>query len=737
MLPYKQLAIIFIILFQHTYSFAKDNITTVSNLVEPVGFFVNHQDALSEITSKLHLFNKVSIVGLSGIGKTQIVRMYTKKHIKSYDIIWFFDCTKDLNEQFTRLASFLNKTFATTLNEDTNYSKDSVLDYLANKNNWLIVFDNLKINENNKVKDILNWEHNGHIIICSQDAKDLNNIIYLNCLDEQHAEQLLQHILGNSRPQLMLDLIKIYNGHPLMLTQVATFLSDNNNITLEEYKKITIKSNDKIKTHLSTVVNNLSSSSLDLLNKIVLLNNQYLTKDLLYFVSSYKESFAEDIYNLTRLGLISTIKSGVFEMHDIVKNSILSLSSEPITRDNIVQILDKTTNLFKAGGTVELVERSNIKDDLEQLLTNAEQYKVDIYKVMEIRKVLLNFYLFNLDYYNCKKMISWLEEQEKQGSIKLEEMNNDAKAIYAEYCSDIGEYLDFGISDVDGALGRFKKAAFIIDQVNDYEQLKFNIYAELSQTQIYSGDILNSKINLSKAETILNHNNDLDNSALYFFIKAKILLTEGNYQDSLNIITTNMSKLSHLPQNSTHVAPYYMFQAEALNYLSKYNQAYEIINKVYKQQKEIIKDEHEIHARILIQLAKSELGLKKIHDAEIHILHAKDFYINDPLRTNKDIQNSIDIDLADALIVLGDVYNEKQNYQQAIVNYQLAEKIFNNCYKDNFQSDQISILLFKLANLGLKTHNIALFREYYSSHENLFGFNHHRTKKLLDNSLDS
>ncbi|KJW03401.1 hypothetical protein REIP_1434 [Rickettsia endosymbiont of Ixodes pacificus] len=52
--------------------------------------------------------------------------------------------------------------------------------YLASKDKWLLVFDNLKIGENKKIEDFINWEYNGNIIFCSQDAELLSNIIKAN-----------------------------------------------------------------------------------------------------------------------------------------------------------------------------------------------------------------------------------------------------------------------------------------------------------------------------------------------------------------------------------------------------------------------------------------------------------------------------------------------------------------------------------------------------------------------------
>ena len=84
MTSFKQTIIILWVLCINICDFAQANIIQVSNWVEPVSFFVNHKDVFNEVDNKLKLFNTVTIVGISGIGKTQIARMYTRKHNKNY-----------------------------------------------------------------------------------------------------------------------------------------------------------------------------------------------------------------------------------------------------------------------------------------------------------------------------------------------------------------------------------------------------------------------------------------------------------------------------------------------------------------------------------------------------------------------------------------------------------------------------------------------------------------------------
>ena len=135
----------------------------VTNLVEPVKFFTNHDLQFNKVSNQLLTYNQAGILGISGIGKTQLARMYAYKHKEQYDIVWFFDCKADLAEQFVGLAKIINssicKSNGCNLSDTVDTSQKSVIEYLTPQKNWLLVFDNLTINQNQKIKDIIELDY--------------------------------------------------------------------------------------------------------------------------------------------------------------------------------------------------------------------------------------------------------------------------------------------------------------------------------------------------------------------------------------------------------------------------------------------------------------------------------------------------------------------------------------------------------------------------------------------------
>ena len=279
----------------------------ISNLVEPAKYFVNHEESLDNLGENLSIYNKIGLVGISGIGKTQVARMYAYKHQSEYDLIWFFDCNIDLKGQFLHLAKEINNKLcgdgSCRISENINEARKSVITYLTPKKNWLLVFDNLKINENDKIRDITSWDNNGNIIICTQDGNKIPQSINLAYLRRSDAIKLVKTILANKELKIIEDLVDIFKGYPLIAVQASKFLKENRHMAVNEYKKILSKSYNKIKSHIALVMKELSPGALNILYKIAVINNNEVSQSLLKSIAD-QETFDADMQNILRFGLI-------------------------------------------------------------------------------------------------------------------------------------------------------------------------------------------------------------------------------------------------------------------------------------------------------------------------------------------------------------------------------------------------------------------------------------------------
>ena len=708
-----------------------------TQIVEPVKFFVDRDKEANKITYNLAEYKTTCIVGLTNIGKTEIARKYAFLNKDQYNLIWFFDSSLDLNEQFVVLAKNINKTFLNNeeekITEEAYGAKQAVMDYLSKKGDWLLVFDNLRLNQNERLTDIVNWEHNGHIIICSQDSKDLPNVIYIHKLTKQHALILLQKIFGKEIKDtaLLLKLIEIFDGYPGSIVRGALLLKENNYLSLDEYKSILSKSTNPMKVHMELVLQLLTSGDKELLKRIAVLNNQNFSKNLIKIISEEPTLIGENLYNLNRFGLIKNTyndQDNFFEMHDVVRDSTLQLYTEEEIKLEITNIINKLNEIMPQGVTSRyafISSDSTIRANLEVLLENAEKYKVDIKLILELRKNLINYYMAVLDHYNWEKMKLWLETKESEGKLKLDKLDYMTKVNYSWYLVDVGMYEDFVKSRFVSALEYFNKANSAIKDIKDQPELKTTILFQIAQTEIFGGDVEGAEQNMTKVDEVIRTypKSDFD-MGLYWFIKARVALSKGYYKEALEYVDNNIKAEQHLPQD-TFTAPTYILKSEILNFMGEYNKSYEIIKRIQKQEISGGHTEHEIHARILTQLSRAELGLGLKLEALNNASRACDIFQKEIDKYK--IDNILNTDFAIALVIKGNTLAVNKKYDEALRLYNEAETIYFKRYGENYSKmDDINYLLSQGTKAACAAKNLFWKNHFYGQLTKFFDRNHPR-----------
>ena len=288
-------------------SYANSQAKGISNLITPVSYFVNHVDQLKSVENYLNKYRQASIVGISGMGKTQLARTYAYENKHKYDLIWFFDCNIDLNDQYVKLSKEINRLFKANITEDQALAKTEILHYLLLRKDWLLVFDNLQVSDNVKIQDMVSWEHNGNIILCSQSSSGLNNLIEVNEFKNRDATDLVTIILKEKNHDAIKFLTEEFQGYPILLVHGVQILNNIKGLNYNLYKKMIKETNNKIKLNLELCMKELTPSANELLKKIALINNNKFSKSFLKMVTDNKETIDDDIYQLSKFFLISNI----------------------------------------------------------------------------------------------------------------------------------------------------------------------------------------------------------------------------------------------------------------------------------------------------------------------------------------------------------------------------------------------------------------------------------------------
>ena len=693
-----------IVLWQHNIY------AIIFNKENPIYYFTNQEEQINDLKEKLHTNKIAGITGITGMGKSEMVRKYVQNNQNYYDIIAFFDVNVDLVSQFVSLAKEINQQICLKegchIIENPRYVKKSLLTYLKHRDKWLLIFDNLHINENDKIKDIINWHHNGHIIICSQDDKYLLAKIPTPYFTEEHIKIIINKIMKNLPPESVQDLVNALRGYPpYMIGHSATFLQNNSYITIQDYLKSMKKNDNKVRAHLDVIFNIIDSQTKEVLFKMALLNNQKVSRTILEQLFEDNEKLSKNIQEIIRFGLVEQISEDrnnqIFRMHDAIKNELLELTGDSLNKKNIDSILLKINSIIPEIVTDRATFIKNdscLESNLEILLKSADRYKANIYKIMQLREKLLWYYWIGIRQpANAKKMIDWLENHKNK--IHLWLCNDQEKASYTAYLTYSGQYYYVANQYYDKAMKYLNAAINTLNKFNGHEELKAYVYATIAYIQMSLGEVESAEKNLHKAEEIRpSISITLLGTGLIEYSKSTLLLIKGQYKDALDTMLIDINESNHHKFDKKVLFPEYIAQAQILNYMTKYSDAYEVINNnVYQHLKNKNKEEISpiLFARTLTELSRSELGLNRTTEAFDHAEEAINILKEEEARNNRDIDNSRDVYVAPALVARGDVLSSLGKIEESLNNYKLAKNIYWNIYgtKNISKMDNVSYLV--------------------------------------------
>jgi len=143
----------------------------ISNAPPYLSFnFTGREKLLSDLRAALASNGRVALFGLGGIGKTQLALRYIDQNKSDYEIIWWVKSGEPttLASDYAELADKLN--LPKREDADQKAIIEAVRNYLSQKGDWLLVFDNAE--EPASVRKYLPQVDSGHVIITSRDSRD-------------------------------------------------------------------------------------------------------------------------------------------------------------------------------------------------------------------------------------------------------------------------------------------------------------------------------------------------------------------------------------------------------------------------------------------------------------------------------------------------------------------------------------------------------------------------------------
>ena len=211
----------------------------VANLPPRNLVFTGRQGLLDQLAASLQpgqaaaIVQPQAVLGLGGVGKTQLALEYAYRHRGDYDLIWWVVAEQPaaIPGQLVALGRRLGIPEATQQAETVQV----LWDELRSRDRWLLVFDNVE-----DAADLRSWwpPESGRVLVTSRSPTwtGLAAAIPLDVLPRADAITFLQRRLGIGDPALV-GLAEALGDLPLALEQAAAYL-DETGIDTSEYLNV-------------------------------------------------------------------------------------------------------------------------------------------------------------------------------------------------------------------------------------------------------------------------------------------------------------------------------------------------------------------------------------------------------------------------------------------------------------------------------------------------------------------
>lgn len=199
--------------------------------------FAGRQDELTQLHAHLALGRPTALVGLGGVGKTQLAVAYAYGHLAAYDLVWWVSA----EEPATLAADCALLASALGLPEGSEMDQAVVIRgvqrWLRQQPRWLLIFDNVA--DPDVVRPFLAQRGSGHVLLTSRHPgwRSLAQPIHVPVLDREAAITLLLRRTGQSDTGAADAVAALVGDLPLALVQAGAYIEARGR-SLAEYAQL-------------------------------------------------------------------------------------------------------------------------------------------------------------------------------------------------------------------------------------------------------------------------------------------------------------------------------------------------------------------------------------------------------------------------------------------------------------------------------------------------------------------
>ncbi|HUX79885.1 MAG TPA: NB-ARC domain-containing protein [Alphaproteobacteria bacterium] len=739
----------------------------ITNIPGASSFFVGRQENLKELRTKLENQKEqsvVAIVGMAGMGKTQLARKYAHTFARDYDVIWWMDTNQDLLPQIRELGQKLNLIKGCPIPSINERMLEKWIDGVEScckehSLGALLIMDDVK--EKKSITPVVQALKNTPILLTSRNQSIGESNMPLECFTrEESIEYLKASLSENSQDSLDL-LAATLNDYPLALAQAATYLGLFPSLSVEEYLRLykekrkalwkeeeqvlPQKNGEQKRLDYSHTVSSTfmllleqikaSPHAFELLKFSSLLGSQDIPKRLLKdWMLDYRQvndfDFHKALSSLITLSIFEKSKDkeekeNYFNIHELLQDFIRdSLDKEE--REYYLKELTNLVSTYLPESSHQLwkvlFKDRHLEFHLQSLLRFADQYNLQSDELLKLKIKHLHFlYFFKSDYPTVSAKINELEKEVNnnnsispldKGRFLILFANFTALGSNCEKATSISEEAEKLLTNIQLQEAREELFFLLVNNLMDFYNLK--------------GDLKKAEGAARKAEHLLPHISNVNYIALYYFIRAAQLLNKGDYTEALRHIDLSIEKLP-----ATDFPPYVhffkkVFKAEILAKLGELEKASMLAEANYKGLKKVYP--HEANYKIL----KTEIALAFIYLKQGKLEKSFHFLTSVMSGLNTFYKKPYESPLQGGPhILLGEIYEKQNDFLKALSEYKKAEEIYNNIFS-TIEVDDMSYLYKNLSILGEKLRDDFITQTYFQLLLKYFGRDHFRTQEVVD-----
>lgn len=742
-------------------------------------YYVGRQPLIKELYNFFHKKGaEISIVGSAGIGKTQLAKKYAEIYRGKYDIIWWFDVGKNMDEQYVKLVNEWNR-----INDNSKVHinlylpQDEIIRQMKNnlritELNWLFIFDN--VTDKNQISAYIPSKHNkslGHILITSKNPYTCNHVMKLEKFTRLESIELIRKITKENDTESANQLAEIMGDYPLAIAQAASYIKSSPGLSIKEYTKLFLSSREKLwaeedKTKskhaafdnynhtvfatLSLIVDEIkkeSAKAFELLVFCSYLSSKSIPESLLshyntHILQADTLSFRNSLSILGKYSLInlntSTQKESddhTFTIHELSQLTVQDMLTTRDKRKELKKALVAMISFLPEkldDLTFYLSENNYFLSNMESIATYATQLEVYNNDLLRLELRILDYILpGKRDFTATAKSIDKINQLLLQVSnpnpllrARFAVMNSLFQACHNfDYPTSLKYALD--------SLAILKAA----HQDNASEELLMAYNMLLSLYQIM-GEYDQALLYAKQGEDLVNKDTSQGNQDALFGTIARIYTDIGELELALKYSNKAIDKLVNKIENM--VAGdilIHMLKPIVLIKMGKYEEAFALLSKIHEFTDKIFGQNGHIHKATVNCYYGYILFMYK-ND----LIKAKDFL----LKSQSIFQEVLgDLSIKNKAFALsyqflGEIYEKEGNNFRAQQEYAKALQIITNSYNgEEKATDDFSELSTRLAIINAKLKDTVTAQQYLDLHRKVFGHNHHRTMQIIEYFVDN